>query len=120
MSVLREGSATRWLLSAAVVLLVGVASLIWFAGVLSDGHKERLAFASPGGGDFALDFIAAENTTYHKSGPNEGEEISPIEGEDLGFDDRTINTDTVEQLEADDFECGDRIIFFLQVVVEDG
>ena len=75
--------------------------------------------ASADAGDFSLDFVAAQDSTYHKNGPDEGDEIGPAEGQNLAFDDRTINTDVVEQLEAEDFACNDRIIFFTQIVVDD-
>jgi len=76
----------------------------------------RLATAAAG--DFQLDFVAAENTTYYQHGPNEGGEIGLPEPLDLAFDDRTINDDVVEQLEAEDFTCGDRIVFFTEVAVD--
>ncbi|KKL83309.1 hypothetical protein LCGC14_1976070, partial [marine sediment metagenome] len=50
----------------------------------------------------------------------EGDEIGTSDPLDLGYDDRTINVDVVEQLEAIDFECGDRIIFFTRVTVDSG
>jgi hypothetical protein len=76
-------------------------------------------FASAAAGDFHLDFTAAVPATYQRSGPGEGVEVGPAEGQDLSFDDRTIGTDVVEELMAEDFACGDRVIFFTQVVVDD-
>jgi hypothetical protein len=92
--------------------LVTVAAL----GVIAPGRIPTFAAA----GDFSLDFVAAENTTYHQHAPNEGSEIGSAEGQDLAFDDRTINTDVVEQLEAEDFQCNDRIVFFTEIVVDAG
>ncbi|TEU00162.1 MAG: hypothetical protein E3J29_02115, partial [Dehalococcoidia bacterium] len=106
-------SPSRWLLSgAAAAVLVGIASLFWLAPGLRAS-----------GGDFHLDFIAAENTTYHQNDAigTEGYEIGPApEGNDLGYDDRTKNIDVVEQLEAEDFTCEDRIIFLPRVRVDEG
>jgi len=82
----------------------------------SDGPPARPAFADTG--DFSLDFTGAENTTYHQHGPDEGDEIGSSEGQNLAFDDKTINVDVVEQLEAEDFLCEDRIIFFTQITVD--
>jgi hypothetical protein len=70
-------------------------------------------------GDFKLDFTAAVPATYHQSGASEGDQVGSSEGSDLSYDDRTIGTDVVEELEAEDFTCGDRVIFFTQVVVDD-
>ena len=107
-----------------VVIAVSIAIGAVLAGInlgVIDDSSQRTAFAVLPSGDFPLDFVAAENTTYYQSGPNEGQEISgAIEGQDLGFDDRTINVDVVEQLEAEDFQCDDRIIFFTQIGVADG
>ena len=62
--------------------------------------------ASADGGDFSLDFVAAEPTSYdHQTGAG---------GE---FGDRTINEDVVESLEGGDFSCGDTVVFFTQIVV---
>jgi uncharacterized repeat protein (TIGR01451 family) len=73
------------------------------AGILSHGGLH--------GGDVSLDFVAAGPFTYdHETG---------IGGE---FGDRTISkTDgVVESLEGGDFECGDLVVFFTQVVVDEG
>src|SRR3990172_12243445 len=106
MSVLREGSGTRWLSLAAAAVVISVVTLaLWLAGAFG-GSPQHTAEAD--GGDFQLDFAAAEDTTYFQSGPSEGNEVGTAEGQDLGYDDRTKNVDVVEQLEAEDFECGDR------------
>ena len=64
------------------------------------------------GGDFQLDFIAAQEDTYdHKTTA----ETWPGA---LQYDDRIIGTNVVEQLEAVDFSCGDTIIYFTRVTVD--
>lgn len=63
------------------------------------------------GGDFSTDFIAAGPFTYdHDTG---------VGGE---FGDRHISkTDgVVESLEGGDFECGDKVVYFAEVTVDDG
>jgi uncharacterized repeat protein (TIGR01451 family) len=60
------------------------------------------------GGDFSLDFTAAEPTSYdHSTGGG-------------AYDDRTINTDVVESLEGGDFFCEDTVTYLTQVVVDAG
>src|SRR3972149_4834024 len=111
-------SQTRGLLGGAIVApLIALALFAWLNGGLGDSQSKPVAFAAAG--DFQLDFVAAENTTYYQRGPNEGKQIGAAEGQNLAFDDRTINTDVVEQLEAEDFQCNDRIIFFTEIVVDD-
>jgi len=63
------------------------------------------------GGDFSLDFIAAGPFTY--------DHLTGVGGE---FADRTISkTDgVVESLEGGDFSCGDRVVYFTEIVVDDG
>jgi hypothetical protein len=61
------------------------------------------------GGDFSLDFIAAGPGTYnHTTG---------VGGE---YADRTIDKETgvVESLEGGDFACGDKVVYFTQIVVD--
>ena len=63
------------------------------------------------GGDFSLDFIAAGPFTYnHDTG---------VGGE---YADRTISKTegVVESLEGGDYECGDKVVYFTQITVEDG
>ncbi|NDK57722.1 T9SS type A sorting domain-containing protein [Pontibacter fetidus] len=61
-----------------------------------------------GGGDFSLDFVAAEPYSYnHSTGGG-------------AFDDRTVGTDIVESLEGGDFSCGDIVTFFTKVKVDAG
>ncbi len=59
------------------------------------------------GGDFSLDFVAADPFSYdHSTGGG-------------AFDDRTIGTDVVESLEGGDFACGDIVTYLIQVSVDD-
>ncbi|MBI3648217.1 MAG: DUF11 domain-containing protein, partial [Actinobacteria bacterium] len=63
------------------------------------------------GGDVSLDYVAAGPGTYdHQTG--------------LGgaYDDRTIdpNTGVVESLEGGDFSCGDLVVFFTAIKVDQG
>ncbi len=75
----------------------------------------RLAAApDPGldGGDIDLDFVAAGPFTYdHDTGLGTAPQF--------GYDNRTISktNGVVESLEGGDFECGDLVTFFTQVVV---
>ena len=75
--------------------------------------------APPGGslegGDIDLDFIAAGPFTYnHATGLGTYPQF--------GYNDRNISKSNgvVESLEAGDFECGDWVTFFTQIVVDDG
>ena len=102
-------------------LLIGLAATLIVAALVASRTGPWDAgpvFAD--GGDFKFDHVAAQDTTYHKSGPFGGNEIGSAEGQDLGYDDRTVNTDVVEQLEAVDFECGNRVVFFTRVSVDAG
>ncbi len=84
MSVLREGSETRWLTLVASAIVLSVLGLaLWLAGAFGGGPQHT---AEADGGDFQLDFIAAENTTYHQNNDiaTEGYEIGTSEGQDLG------------------------------------
>lgn len=101
----RAGHA--WLLATALLLAAAaaVASVVALRPVRADG------------GDFRLDFIAAAPETYVHQGPGEGNETGPGA---LQFDARDINTHVRESLEAEDFACGDRVVFFTQVTVDDG
>jgi hypothetical protein len=106
----------KYALKTKTLWLVPVLTITFVAAVaLMAGSVRDSAYAEAG--DFSLDFVAAEDTTYHKNGASEGSEIGTAEGQDLAYDDRTINTDVVEQLEAEDFACGDRIVFFTEVTV---
>ena len=68
------------------------------------------------GGDFSLDFIAAAPDDYnHLTTPA----VELVPG-GLEFDNRTINANVVEQLEAEDFACDDTIVFFTEVTVDGG
>ena len=73
----------------------------WVA--LAAAHQDAFA----GGGDFAVDFIAAAPFTYdHGTGGG-------------AYNDRTIGkaNDVVESLEGGDFECGDIVTFLPRIVV---
>ena len=64
------------------------------------------AFAA--GGDFSLDFTAAEPSSYsHATGGG-------------AYNDRTINEDVVESLEGGDFACFDTVTFLTQIAVDGG
>ena len=65
------------------------------------------------GGDIGLDFVAAGPFTYNHA---TGLGTNPP----FGYNSRTIdkNTGVVESLEGGDFECGDLVTFFTQVVVD--
>ena len=78
--------------------------------------------ASPSGaegGDFSIDFIAAHEDSYnHQTGVEDS-------AGSLQYDDRDMGVFTREELEAQDFACGDadlrngdRIIFFTRVTVD--
>lgn len=72
--------------------------------------------SSADGGDFQLDFIAAADDDYdHLTTP--ANEVAPG---GLQYDSRAINTHVVEQLEAEDFACGDTIVFFTEVTTNAG
>jgi hypothetical protein len=95
------------------------------AGVLTAALLVALAVVVPvsltattraDGGDFSLDFIAAAPETYVHQGAGEGNETSAGA---LQYDARDINTHVRESLEAEDFNCSDRVIFFTQVTVDD-
>ena len=59
MTVLREGTGARWLLTgAAAAVVVDIASLIWLAG--------GLRAQADSGGHFQLDFIAAAPLTHNR------------------------------------------------------
>lgn len=100
----------RRLLGAVAVL----GGLIIAALIVTQGWSHATADA----GDFKLDFTAAVPATYHQSGPLEGDQTGTTEGQDLSYDDRTIGTDVVEELEAEQFACEDRVVFFTQVAVD--
>ncbi len=111
----RSSEANRrsggWLTVAAGAIVISFFAIaLWLGGAFGGAHAE--------GGDFQLDLVSAEPTTYEQRGANEGDEKGTSDPLDLGYDDRTINTDVVEQLEAIDFECDDRIIFFTRVTVD--
>ena len=72
------------------------------AGILSHGGLH--------GGDVNLDFVAA--------GPDSYNHITGVGGE---YGAREIGPDgVVESLEGGDFECGDLVVFFTEVEIEDG
>jgi hypothetical protein len=69
--------------------------------------------ASGDGGDFQLDFIAAHEDTYNHAA---GVELT---AGSLQFDERDMTQDTREELEAVDFACEDRIVFFTEISVDE-
>jgi uncharacterized repeat protein (TIGR01451 family) len=69
-----------------------------------DSDAQQILAVDPG--DIELDFVAAAPQTYnHETG---------VGGQ---FGDRIINEQVVESLEGGDFECGDLVVFFVEVVV---
>ena len=73
-----------------------------------------LPSAQADGGDFQLDFIAAAPDDYdHTTSP-----AVELVLNGLQFDQRAINDNVVEQLEAEDFACLDTIVFFTEVTVD--
>jgi uncharacterized repeat protein (TIGR01451 family) len=67
------------------------------------------------GGDVDLDFVAAGPFTYDHS---TGVGTNPP----FGFNNRTIskNNGVVESLESGDFQCGDLVTFFTEIVIDPG
>jgi uncharacterized repeat protein (TIGR01451 family)/LPXTG-motif cell wall-anchored protein len=65
--------------------------------------------AAAAAGDFSVDFIAAEPTTY-----DHGTGAGGVYGS------RTIGTEVVESLEGGDFACGDIVVFFAAIEVDAG
>ncbi len=58
------------------------------------------------GGDFSIDFTAAEPSSYdHRIGGG-------------AYDDRTVGTDIVESLEGQDFMCGELVSYLTEIQVE--
>ena len=87
-------------------LVIGMVTLIVMTAL-----SAMAPAAHADGGDFSLDFIAAGPFTYnHDTG---------VGGE---YADRTISKTegVVESLEGGDFSCGDRVVYFTQIVVDDG
>lgn len=80
--------------SSVALALAG--QLLWMPSAFADG------------GDFSLDFTAAEPTSYnHATGGG-------------AYNDRTINEDVVESLEGGDFACFDTVTFLTQITVDGG
>src|SRR5918996_4517515 len=88
---------------ALVIPLITLVIMTTLAAMAPAAHAD--------GGDFSLDFVAAGPFTY--------DHITGVGGE---YGDRTISkTDgVVESLEGGDFACGDKVVFFVRVAVEDG
>ena len=81
--------------------------------------RDRGSGGSPGGsldgGDIDLDYVAAGPFTYdHATGLGTHPQF--------GYDNRTISKSNgvVESLEAGDFECGDYVTFFTEIMVDSG
>jgi hypothetical protein len=104
--ILTSSRRSRLAIAASAVVLAGTLALPLF----------YLAGAGADAGDFSLDFAAAEPTTYFHQGPNEGNETALNA---LQYANGS-NTFAVESLEPDDFECGDRIIFYTRIAVDSG
>ena len=69
-----------------------------------------LAAASLSGGAVSLDFIAAGHNSYDH-----------ITGNGGAYDNRSIGANGVEEsLEGKDFACGDRVVYFTAVTVDQG
>jgi len=104
----------RMALLGLTLALTGTVLGIALALSLTPGGGTGVPRAEADGGDFSLDFIAAAPDDYnHTFSP--AREVSPG---GLQFDARAINDNVVEQLEAVDFDCGDTIVFFTEIVVE--
>ena len=97
--------------------LIGTVLMIALALVLTPGGETGIPRAEADGGDFRLDFVAAESTTYVHQGTEEGDETAPGS---LQFDARAVGVNVSESLQPQDFRCGDRIIFFTEVTVRSG
>src|SRR5919106_3036057 len=88
---------------AFVIPLITLVIMTALAAIAPAAHAD--------GGDFSTDFIAAGPFTYdHDTG---------VGGE---YADRTISKTegVVESLEGGDFECGDKVVYFTAITVEDG
>ncbi|MCI0335655.1 MAG: LEPR-XLL domain-containing protein, partial [Planctomycetes bacterium] len=73
---------------------------------LTSGWSATTTFTDDGG-DFSLDFVAADPFSYdHSTGGG-------------AYDDRTIGTDVVESLEGGDFTCDDIVTYLVQITVDD-
>ena len=81
--------------STGVVLIALATMLASFVVIAPDVRAD--------GGDFALDFVASEPTSYnHATGGG-------------AYNDRTVNVDIVEQLEGGDFTCDDTVTYLLSI-----
>src|SRR5438093_7381193 len=85
-----------------------IAILVFVAMTLVIQVGAMGAFAS--GGDFSLDFIAAGPASYNHDTGVGGEYAN----RDIG------QNGVVESLEGGDFACGDKVVFFTQIVVDAG
>jgi len=95
----RSSRPFGWILG---VLLLPAATLLGLSGL-----------ASGDGGDFQLDFIAAHEDTYDHQAATE------VSTGSLQYDERDMTEDTREELEAVDFQCEDRIVFFTEISVDE-
>ncbi|MDJ0706453.1 MAG: SdrD B-like domain-containing protein [Leptolyngbyaceae cyanobacterium MO_188.B28] len=82
---------------------------VGLAGAIALGTiSSVIAKPSNPGGEFSIDFAAAEPSSYnHKIGGG-------------AFNDRTINTDVVESLQGGDFVCGDIVTYLMEITVDSG
>ena len=99
-------SFCRLIAGAGVLLALAVFGAIGLQGV-----------SRADGGDFSLDLVAAAPDTYVHSGASQGQEVA-LGG--LQYDSRDINLYVRESLEAEDFACDDRAVFFTQVTTDAG
>ncbi len=95
-----------------LLALLGMLAIVTGASLIVSGGVSRAA-----GGDFSLDLVGAEPSTYVHQGAGEGSETGPGS---LQFDARNVGTYVVESLEGDDYNCEDRIVFFTEVSVSSG
>jgi hypothetical protein len=92
--------------TALLAVVLGLVVVLLPTGILT---------SEADGGDFSLDFVAAAPNDYdHTTSP--AQEL--VAGE-LEFDARALNTHIVESLQGGDFDCGDTIVFFTEITVDD-
>jgi len=98
----------HWALRAAAISFFILALTLWLVALGKDERKGVAATA----GDFSLDFIAAHEDSYFHSGSDEGIETSPGT---LQYDQGDAGSSVSGQLDAADFACDDRVIFYTRV-----
>ncbi len=109
-------SRAGWMLGIALGAGALVLALLPFLSASNSDTPSPFPRAFADGGDFNLDFIAAADNDYnHLTSPA----VELVPG-GLQYDARAINDNVVEQLEAEDFACGDTIVFFTEIEVDSG